>query len=140
MSFRVDPIKLKAEARVVAAPNERSCQDHSFELPTGLYVAMAGLFFGFLAVLAVGLSSSGLVVPMAINFVFLTAFFAIPAIFVRSANTEGRAKSWTRFMDRGIETANGHSSGKEAAVLMLVLPAFIFCWALAIVTIAALVS
>ena len=140
MSFRVDPIQLKAEARVVAAPNERSCQDHSFELPTGLYVAMAGLFFGFLAVLAVGLSSSGLVVPMAINFVFLTAFFAIPAIFVRSANTEGRAKSWTRFMDRGIETANGHSSGKEAAVLMLVLPAFIFCWALAIVAIAALVS
>jgi hypothetical protein len=140
MSFRVDPIQLKAEARVVAAPNERSCQDHSFELPNGLYVAMAGLFFGFLAVLAVGLSSSGLVVPMAINFIFLTAFFAIPAIFVRSANTEGRAKSWTRFMDRGIETANGHSSGKEAAVLMLVLPAFIFCWALAIVAIAALVS
>ena len=140
MSFRVDPIQLKAEARVVAAPNERSCQDHSFELPTGLYVAMAGLFFGFLAVLAVGLSSSGLVVPMAINFVFLTAFFAIPAIFVRSANTEGRAKSWTRFMDRGIETANGHSSGNEAAVLMLVLPVFIFGWSLAIVTIAALVS
>ena len=139
MSFRVDPIQLKAEARVVAAPNERSCQDHSFELPTGLYVAMAGLFFGFLAVLAVGLSSTGLIVPMAINFVFLTAFFAIPAIFVRSANTARRAKSWTRFMDRGIETANGHSSGKEAAVLMLVLPVFIFGWSLAIVTIAALV-
>lgn len=140
MSVRVDPIQLKAEARVVAAPNQRSCQDHSFELPTGLYVAMAALFFGFLAVLAIGLPTPGLVVPMAINFVFLAAFFGIPAIFVRSANTDGRAKSWTRFMDRGIETANGHSSGKEAAVLMMVLPVFIFGWSLAIVTIAALVS
>jgi hypothetical protein len=140
MSVRVDPIQLKAEARVVAAPNQRSCQDHNFELPTGLYIAMAALFFGFLGILAIGLSTPGLILPMAINFVFLAAFFGIPAIFVRSANTEGQAKSWTRFMDRGIETANGHSSGKEAAVLMLVLPVFIFGWSLAIVTIAALVS
>ena len=139
MSVRVDPLQLQAEALVVPAPNQRSCQDHSFELPTGLYVAMGALFFGFLGVLAVGLPTPGLIVPMAINFVFLAAFFAVPAIFVRSANTDGRAKNWTRFMDRGIETANGHSSGKEAAVLMLVLPVFIFGWSLAIVTIAAMV-
>jgi hypothetical protein len=138
MSVRVDPIQLQADARVVAAPNERSCQDHSFELPTGLYIAMAALFFGFLAVLAIGLQTPGLIVPMAINFVFLAAFFGVPAIFVRSTKDDSRAKSWSRFMDRGIDTANGHSSGKEAAVLMLVLPVFIFGWSLAIVTITAL--
>ena len=138
MSVRVDPIQLQADARVVAAPNERSCQDHSFELPTGLYVAMAALFFGFLAVLAIGLQTPGLIVPMAVNFVFLAAFFGVPAIFVRTTKDGSRAKSWTRFMDRGIETANGYSSGKEAAVLMLVLPVFIFGWSLAIVTITAL--
>ena len=129
MSVRVDPIQLQADARVVAAPNERSCQDHSFELPTGLYLAMAALFFGFLAVLAIGLQTPGLIVPMAINFVFLAAFFGVPAIFVRSTKDDSRAKSWSRFMD---------SSGKEAAVLMLVLPVFIFGWSLAIVTITAL--
>ena len=138
MSVRVDPIQLQADARVVAAPNERSCQDHSFELPTGLYIAMAALFFGFLAVLAIGLQTPGLIVPMAINFVFLAAFFGVPAIFVRSTKDDSRAKSWSRFMDRGIDTANGHSSGKEAAVLMLVLPVFIFGWSLAILTITAL--
>ncbi|HET9355894.1 MAG TPA: hypothetical protein VFO42_06995 [Sphingomicrobium sp.] len=139
MSVRVDSQLLQGEARLVAAPNRRACEDHSFELPTGLYVAMAGLLFGFLAVLAIGLSSPGLVVPMAINFVFLTAFFAVPTIFVRTTSDSSRASTWAHFMDRGIETATGHSSGKEAAVLMLLLPAFIFCWALAIVVIAALV-
>lgn len=139
MSVRIDPDLLQSEARLVVAPNRRACEDHSFELPTGLYVAMAALLFGFLAVLAAGLSSPGLVVPMAINFVFLTAFFAVPSIFVRASREGNIPSSWARFMDRGIETATGHSSGKEAAVLMLMLPAFIFCWALAIVTIAALV-
>jgi hypothetical protein len=136
MSVRVDAVQLQSQAQIVAAPIQRACEDHSFELPNGLYAAMAALFFGFLAVLAVGLSDPGLVVPMGINFAFLTAFFAVPAIFVRSAG-DTSAKSWAHFMDRGIETATGHSSGKEAAVLVLVLPVFIFCWALAIVAIAA---
>lgn len=139
MSVRIDPQLLQSEARLVTAPDRRACEDHSFELPTALYVAMAALLFGFLAVLAIGLSSPGLVVPMAINFVFLTAFFAVPTIFVRTARDSSRAAGWTRFMERGIETATGHASGKEAAVLMLLLPAFIFCWAVAIVAIAALV-
>ena len=66
MSYRVDPIQLKAEARVVAAPNQRSCQDHSFELPTGLYIAMAALFFGFLGILAIGLSTPGARVDLSV--------------------------------------------------------------------------
>lgn len=139
MSIRVDPNLLKAEAVLVPAPRQRACEDHSFELPNGLYMAMAGLFFGFLAVLAVGLSSPGLIVPMAINFIFLTAFFAVPSIFVRTTRDGSRASSWTRFMDRGIDTATGHNSGREAAILMLLLPTFIFCWSLAIATIAAFV-
>lgn len=139
MSIRVDPVLLKAEARLVPAPVERSCTDHSFELPGGLYAAMAMLLFGFLAVLAVGLPTPGLVLPMAINFIFLTAFFAVPAIFVRAARDDSRPGSWAAFLDRGIDTASGHCSGRDAAVLMLLLPLFIFGWSVAIVTIAALV-
>jgi hypothetical protein len=40
-------------------------------------------------------------------------------------------------MRKGVETATGHSSGGEAMVLVLILPALIFCWAVAIVTIVA---
>jgi hypothetical protein len=42
-------------------------------------------------------------------------------------------------MRKGIQTATGHSSGGEAVVLVLILPALIFCWAVAVVTIVALV-
>lgn len=139
MSVRVDPVQLKADARLVLPPAGRSCTDHSFELPGGLYAAMATLLFGFLAVLAVGLPTPGLVVPMAINFIFLTAFFAVPLIFVRASRDPARGSRWAAFLDGGIDTATGRCSARDAAVLMLLLPAFIFVWSVAIVVIAALV-
>ena len=40
--------------------------DRSFELPTGLYAAMAALFFGFVAVMAIGFGAPGMVVPTGI--------------------------------------------------------------------------
>ncbi len=139
MSVRIDPKLLVADARLVPAPLQRACEDHGFELPTGIYVAMAALLFGFLAVLAVGLANPNLIVPMAINFIFLAAFFAVPAIFVRASPGGKRALRWSEFMERGVETATGRSSGGQAVVLILLLPALIFCWSLAIVAIAALV-
>ena len=139
MSVRVDPKLLKADAQIVPPPSGRACDDHSFELPTGIYIAMAALLFGFLIVLAVGLANPNLVVPMGINFAFLTAFFAVPAIFVGATHDGKSSLKWSQFMARGVETATGHASGREAVVLILMLPAFIFCWALAIVAINAAV-
>jgi hypothetical protein len=49
------------------------------------------------------------------------------------------ALGWSRFMAEGITTATGHSSGREAAVLALLLPFLILCWAVAVAIIAALV-
>ena len=50
MSVRVDPVQLKAEARLVAAPLERSCTDHGdamqrgrFERPARLWGAGVGV-------------------------------------------------------------------------------------------------
>lgn len=139
MTRRIDHAKLLAREEIVSTPFPRACEDHGFELPPVIFRAMAGLFFGFLAVLTVGLAEPQLVVPMGVNFIFLTAFFAVPAIFVGATPGESRSLHWPEFMRTGIETATGHSSGREAAVLILVLPALIFFWALAIVTIVALV-
>jgi hypothetical protein len=140
MSVHVNPELLRVDARVVAPPPAlRSCEDHNFELPTPLYLTMAALLSGFLAVLAIGLADPGLIVPMGINFVFLTAFFGIPVIFVRASRAGHSALGWSEFLQRGIMTATGHNSGREAAVLVLMLPAFIFLWAIAIVAIVATV-
>lgn len=98
---------------------------------------MAALFFGFLAVLTVGLAEPQLIVPMGVNFIFLTAFFAVPAALIGASRSGARSLSWSEFMRKGIETATGHNSGKEATVQVLVLPALIFFWAIAIVAIVA---
>ena len=137
MSKRIDHGQLLDQAAIVASPQARACDDHSFEMPTPLFVAMAALFFGFLAVMTIGFANPGLAVPMAINFVFLTAFFAVPVLFVRAPQGGKTALRWSQFMKAGIETATGHSSGVEAAVLTLLLPLLIFLWAMAFVVIAA---
>ena len=74
---------------------------------------------------------------MGVNFFFLTAFFGVPAVFVGVTQGDTRPPRWSDFMRKGIQTATGHSSGREAVVLILILPALIVLWAIAIVTIAA---
>lgn len=139
MTRHIEHTKLLAREEIVSSPVPRACEDQGFELPPVIFRAMAALFFGFLGVLTIGLAEPQLVVPMGVNFVFLTAFFAVPAIFVGASQGKARHMRWSEFMRKGIQTATGHNSGGEAAVLVLVLPALIFFWALAIVTIVALV-
>lgn len=114
--------------------------DRSFELPRGLYAATGVLYLGFLAVMAIGLSTPGLIVPLSICAVFMAMFFAVPALWVRM-KPESRvdALSSDRFRRAGIATHTGRLSASEATVQMLMLPVLIFAWALICVTIVALV-
>lgn len=114
--------------------------DRSFELPAGLYFAAAGLYLGFLAVLATGLSTPGLAIPIAICAIFVGMFFSVPALWTRMRpDNPVQPLSWQRFRRQGIATATGRLGGGEAAAQMLVLPVLIFAWAVTIVVIAALV-
>lgn len=136
----LEKIQLLDSEELVAAPAPQAWQDYGFELPTGLYAATAALFFGFVGVLSLAFANPGMAVPFGICVAFITAFFAIPVIFVKAApKGSAPALDWSRFREHGIATATGRCSGREAAVLVLVLPLLIFCWALAITLIAALV-
>lgn len=128
---------LAARADIVAPPAPRACEDHSFEMPTGIYVAMALCFAGAIAVLAFAFRSE-MAVSYGIVFAFLAAFFAIPVIFVRTGRGS-KALDWSGFREKGIATATGRTGGGEAAMLVLLLPFLILCWAIAVATIAALV-
>ena len=114
--------------------------DRSFELPTGLYVAMAALFFGFVAVMAIGFGAPGMVVPTGIIVVFIACFFAVPAVMVR-AHPESRrpAMTWVRFRREGIATHYGPASARDATIQVLILPVLIFLFGVAVAAIAALV-
>ena len=141
MSARLKPAVLLQRDEIVAPPTQRACDDHSFEFPTGLYAAMAALLFGYMAVMAVGFGAPSLILPMAVNFIFLAAFFAVPVIFVGASPDDlgRRALRWSDFMRLGVDTATGRTSGREALVLVLMLPFLILCWGITVVTIAALV-
>lgn len=141
MSVRLKPAVLLQREELVSAPLRRACDDHSFELPSRIYIAMAALLFAAMAVLAVRFAAPGMILPMAIIFIFLTAFFAIPAIFVAASPDDvGRpALRWPDFMREGVDTATGRTSGTEAIVLTLILPLLILCWAIGVAIIASVI-
>jgi hypothetical protein len=134
--------QLLARGEVVGGPAERACTDQSFELPSGIYVAMASMFALFIAVLAATFRGGHMAVVASVIFAFIVAFFAIPAIFSATAigKSETRALRWMEFRQSGIATATGHSSAREATILVLLLPFLILCFAIAIVSIAAAIS
>jgi len=126
---------IHAEA-ALRAPTE---VDRSFELPTGLYAATVGLFLAYLAVMGFGFASPGLILPMAIFTLFIVAAFGVPALWVRmKPENERHALGWSRFVREGIVTQTGRLGAKEATVQVLILPALIFFWGIAVVSIAAL--
>ena len=141
MSRHLTHAELLARQEIVAPPAPRACNDRSFELPTSIYAAMAAMFLGFVGVLSFAFRNPEMAVPFGVFVAFIAAFFVVPGLWARMKPADSRtpALGWSRFMADGVATATGHSSGREAAVLALLLPFLIFCWAVAVAIIAALV-
>ncbi len=125
---------------IVEAPRAKPVADRSFELPKALYFTSAACYLVFIGLLAAALSSPGLIIPLAVCVVLIAAFFGVPAMWTRMApQSRTEPMAWQQFRSRGIATHTGHLSSGEAAIQMLVLPVLIVMWALAVVTIAALI-
>ncbi|MCA0909324.1 hypothetical protein [Qipengyuania gaetbuli] len=128
------------QARIVDTPVKHHEVDRTFELPRGLYVATVGLYLGFIAVMAAGLPSSGLAIPMVIFAFFIVAAFGVPTIWTRlSPETRSKALSFGQLKTKGIMTHTGRLPARDAAVQVLILPAIVFTWGLVAVTVASLV-
>jgi hypothetical protein len=134
MTTRQLPEVLVARDEIVGAPLARACDDQSFELPGGLYATMGMMFAGFVVVLGLGFRGGHMGVAYGVIFAFLAAFFSIPAMFQQK-----RGLSWTMFRYKGIMTATGRMSAREATILVLLLPFLVLCFAIAVATIASLV-
>jgi hypothetical protein len=140
MTTRVKPEVLIASDEIVAAPAARACDDQSFELPTGLYIAMAFLFAGFVGVLSLAFRGGHMAVVYGVIFAFIAAFFAIPTMFPGMAPNRKKALSWAMFRMRGIQTATGRTSAGEATTLVLLLPFLVFCFGMCVAAIAMIVG
>lgn len=144
MSKHITQDFIAEKARIVEAPKAASHEptkvDRSFEMPAALYGATVALYLGFLAIMAAGFASPGLIIPMAIFTIFIVGGFGVPMVWTRLApDTKQRALSWGEFSHKGIMTHTGRLAPRDAAVQMLILPVLIVVWGLVVVTIAALV-
>lgn len=140
MVVRLDKKQLLANADIVAPPSPAGWDDRNFELPPALLVGVFGLFMAFLGVMTLGFINPALVLPMAVNVIFVAAFCYVPAKWATmKPENPTRAMRWDEFREKGIETLTGHASAAEATVLVLLLPALVFAWGIAVVIIAALI-
>jgi hypothetical protein len=143
MTRPIDHRQLVADARIFEAPivsEQRACTDRTFEVPTPILLGSFGLFMGYLGVMSLGFMAPMLVLPMVVNVVFVGAFAFVPAKWaLMQPRKSDRALSWSELRERGLETATGHSDAGETATLVLLLPACVFLWGVAVVAIAALV-
>ncbi|MCW3797778.1 hypothetical protein OMW55_08175 [Sphingomonas sp. BN140010] len=148
MTARIDQLDLLAREEIVSAPVlsaqaealSEGCTDRNFGLPAPLLLGSFALFMAYLAVMSIGFMADGLVLPMAVNVIFVAAFAYVPAKWATmKPRHDDRALSWAEFKARGIDTLTGRTGAGEAATLVLLLPACIFFWGVATVTIAALV-
>jgi hypothetical protein len=97
MTRRLDHAELLIREEIAAPPLPRACTDRGFDLPTGLYVAMAAMFLGFVGVLGLAFRNPEMAVPFGICVVLIVAFFTVPTLMVRTEQ-EGRtpALDWSR--------------------------------------------
>lgn len=141
MSRRQTREQLLVRDEIVAAPAKRACEDQNFELPTAIYIAMATMFVGFIAVLSLAFRGGHMAVAYGVIFVFISAYFAVPALFPGQVPEEHRTKALSvfDFGHRGIATATGRVRAREATTLVLLLPFVILCFGIAVATIASLI-
>ena len=140
MSVRLDPRTLADATEIRLAPRPCACTDRNFNLPVSLHAAYFGLCFAYLGVMWLGFASPGLAIPMVICVVFTAAFYAVPMLWATMGpENPGRSMPFATLMDKGVDTLTGRCSGGAAVAQVLVLPALLLFWGLAVVTIAALV-
>lgn len=132
------------KAKIVEAPiaprTDQPAIDRSFNLPKELYIGTVAGYLGFLALVGAAFMNPVLIIPMVIFVGFIVAGFGVPAIFTRLKGNDSKPMGWGEFANKGIMTATGRLSAGEASVQVLILPALLVCWGIAVVTVAALVG
>ena len=140
MSKHIQQEVIVTKARIVEAPTTKITVevDRTFELPPALYAATAGLYLGFLAILAGAFGNPGLVLPMVIFTLVVVAAFGVPMVWTKLApETKSRALTLGGFSGKGIMTHTGPLAPRDATIQVLILPVLILLWAVAVATIAA---
>jgi hypothetical protein len=144
MSMQVHDKIATGEARIVELPATEAKRplgvDRSFGLPPILYGATVACYLGFLAITGMAFMNPVLAIPIAVFTIFIFAGFGVPAIFTRLKGNDSKPLSFGAFANWGIMTHTGPLAPRDATIQVLLLPALIVMWALAVVAIVAVVA
>jgi hypothetical protein len=145
MSHIVHDLIARGEARIVARPDAEAPirhqveSDRNFGLPKALYGATVAGYLGFLLVVGSAFANPQLAIPMAIFVVFIIAGFGVPAVWTRLAGNTSAPQTMGEFGLKGIMTNTGRLAARDATIQVLILPALLVVWGLAVAVIAAVV-
>ncbi len=128
MSQRISSEELTQVASVSDAPVHTRVE-RNFGLPTGLYVATAGLYLAFIGLMAVLFSNPELAIPLVVIAGFIGIAFGVAGVWTRmKPDNESAPMTWGQLSARGIQTLSGPLTSFEASAQVLLLPILILFW------------
>lgn len=145
MSHIVHDLIARGDARIVSQPvtapqvRHQVESDRNFGLPPALYGATIAGYFGFLVILGTVFTNPHLAIPLAICAIIIVAGFAVPAVWTRLRGNVSAPQTLGEFETRGIMTNTGWLSAGEASTQVLILPALLLAWGIAVAVIVAIV-
>lgn len=96
------------------------------DVPAAVGGMIAASYAALVAAFALAtVASAHSVFMIVISALFVVTFFTVPHIFLRTEAFEGRRPTLDRFLEEGIATLTGHTSGRDALVQMLIVPVFL---------------
>ena len=122
---------------VVEPPRRPVPGARSFELPKGIFIAMALAYVVFLSTMTAAFGSGeGLPLLLAICIVYLLMYLGTPALFA-AVDTGVRVPllDWAKLKRRGLDTAYGPMSAGAVVGQVLIVPACVAFFGLAVLVI-----
>ena len=132
------PVHSPALADAVVEPPRRPVPGaRSFELPKGVFVAMGTAYVAFLATMMAAFGGGeGMPLVLAICLVYFVMYLGTSALFGSiDTGVRTRALGWGELRRRGLDTATGRMGAGSVVGQVLVVPACVTLFGLAILVI-----
>ncbi|MDF7775673.1 hypothetical protein P1X14_10485 [Sphingomonas sp. AOB5] len=108
-----------------------------FDLHPAIHVAVFGGFFAYLGIMWAAFGNAELAIPFVIFAVFLAGSFITPAMWARVSPNIGPKADWSKFLRDGFDCETGHLTARATMAQVLIMPAMLILWGLAIALIRA---
>ncbi|MGJ3649988.1 hypothetical protein ACLB0R_16150 [Sphingomonas sp. GlSt437] len=136
MSFQYRAASFAPEASpAIAEPSQALSNGrtpHVFDLPPILHIGMFAGFFVFLGIMWSAFADPELAIPFAIFAILLGAALVVPGLWAHVAPASGTAQTWGDFQRDGIVCATGHVAATAAIAQVMIMPAMLIIWGLAV--------